>query len=307
VPDTIATNLSATGCVDVADARQPAPGVIPYDVNTPFWSDGATKSRYLGLPDNTTIAVAADGDMELPPGAVVVKHFRLGSILVETRLLMRHPDGSWAGYTYAWNEEQTDATRVIGGGTKLIDGQTWIYPSETQCMQCHTAAMGDSLGLEILQLNRDFLYPQTGRTDNQLATLGHIGVFAAPLADAPADLPKMPDLTDSSAPLSARARAYLHTNCSQCHRPGGPTPSGMDWRYDVLLENTSACDTMPQLGDLGIPNARIIAPGASENSVLLSRIARRDVHGMPPVGSAIPDAGGIAVLTSWVDSLAGCN
>ena len=28
---------------------------------------------------------------------------------------MRHPDGEWAGYTYEWNAQQTEATRVRGG------------------------------------------------------------------------------------------------------------------------------------------------------------------------------------------------
>ena len=75
---------------------------------------------------------------------------------------MRHPDGIWAGYTYEWNDAQTEATRVTGGKTVTVGGQTWIFPSEAQCLQCHTAAAGRSLGLETAQLNGNFTYPRPG-------------------------------------------------------------------------------------------------------------------------------------------------
>ena len=100
-----------------------------------------------------------------------MKNFIAGEPLVETRLFMRHNDGNWAGYTYEWNAGGTDATRVVGGKTVQVAGQTWEFPSEAQCLQCHTAAAGRTLGLEIGQLNGHFLYPQTGRTANQLTTL----------------------------------------------------------------------------------------------------------------------------------------
>ena len=149
-----------------------------------------------------------------------MKNFRVGTRLIETRLLMRHPDGNWGGFTYEWNAQQTDATLVQGGAVRDIgDGQQWIFPSEAQCLECHTSAAGRSLGLETAQLNRNFTYPQTGRTANELPTLNHIGMLTPPITD-PATQPTMPDPADTTAPLANRARAYLHTNCSQCHRPG---------------------------------------------------------------------------------------
>ncbi|MCE7903844.1 MAG: hypothetical protein DYH20_14695, partial [Gammaproteobacteria bacterium PRO9] len=89
--------------------------MIPYSVNASFWSDGASKERYLALPDNGRITRTQSGDFDFPPGSVLLKSFRVGNQLVETRLLMRHTDGVWAGYTYEWNDAQTAATRVIGG------------------------------------------------------------------------------------------------------------------------------------------------------------------------------------------------
>ena len=167
---------------------------------------------------------------------MILKNFRLNDQIVETRLLMRHPDGVWAGYTYEWNDAQTAATRVIGGKTRSVQGQTWIYPSEGACLQCHTSAAGFSLGPEIAQLNGSLTYAETGRTANQLDTLAGIGMFSAPLPGPSGSLPALVDPSDSGASLSDRARDWLHTNCSQCHRPGGPTPSNMDLRFSTALE-----------------------------------------------------------------------
>ncbi len=307
VPDTIPDLLSDTGCVDSADVTQAYAGLLPYDLNAPFWSDGADKDRYIGLPNGTTIGIDADGDFDFPNGTVIVKNFRLGGDLVETRHLMRHPDGVWAGYTYEWNAAQTEATRVRGGKVVNVNGQDWIYPSEAQCMQCHTGAAGFALGPEIAQLNKDITYPSTGRLANQLETIEHVMMFTAPLPAPASTLDALTDPEDTGAPLEPRARAYLHTNCAQCHRPNGPTPSSMDLRYSTALADTNACDALPLEGDLGIPNARLIAPGDSAASLIVERMQRRDSHGMPPLGSNLIDTLNVARISSWIDGLSGCD
>lgn len=280
---------------------------MPYDLNAPFWSDGAAKDRWIGLPNGTTISREADGDWSFPSGTVIVKNFRLGGDLVETRHLMRHPDGVWAGYTYEWNAQQTDAVRVEGGKVVSIDGQNWIYPSEGQCMECHTAAAGFALGPETAQLNGDFTYPSTGITANQLETLDHILMFSSPLPGPASGLATLADPFDSAASLDDRARAYLHTNCAQCHRPGGPTPSTMDLRYTTALADTNACNAIPLQGRLGNRDALLIAPGAPQNSLVVERMTRRDIHAMPPIGSSVVDTAGVTLLTDWILSLGGCN
>ena len=299
--------LSETGCADPADPRLPASALIPYAINSPLWSDGAQKDRWLAVPDDQQITLQPDGDWDLPPGSVLVKQFRFGGRRVETRLLMRHPDGNWGGYTYEWNAAQTDATLLREGATRDLGyGRTWTFPSESQCLDCHTSAAGRSLGLQTAQLNRNLKYASTGRTANQLATLDHIGILSPEVPDATAE-PQLPDPADASAPLDDRARAYLHSNCSGCHRPGGPTPSNMDLRYTIALDSTNACNATPQSGDLGIgEQARLIAPGSSANSVLLNRLSRRDENAMPPLGTAHVDDAAVILMTSWIDSLDGC-
>lgn len=303
---TVPTTLSATGCVNPGDAKQPASGMIPYAINAPFWSDGASKDRWMGLPDGAQITVQSNGDWDFPNRTVLMKNFSSGTRLIETRLFMRHPDGNWGGFTYEWNAQQTDATLVRGGALRDIgNGQQWIFPSESQCIQCHTNAAGGSLGLETAQLNRTFAYPQTGRTANELFTLNHIAMLTPPITD-PAAQPAMPDPTDTAAPLADRARAWLHTNCSQCHRPS-PTPSTMDLRYATALSQTNACGVAPQSGDLGLgAAARLIAPGSAANSIIVNRANRRDANAMPPVGSNQIDAAGVDLLTQWINGLAGC-
>jgi uncharacterized repeat protein (TIGR03806 family) len=304
--DTIPASLVDTGCVDRTQPTRPSSGLIPYAPNAPFWSDGTAKERWIGLPASApnTISAGTDGDWSFPNGTVLVKSFRLNNQLIETRLFMRHPDGTWAGYTYEWNDAQTAATRVTGGKTRTFGTQTWVYPSEAQCLQCHTAAAGSSLGLETAQLNGNFGYPQTGRTANQISTLNTIGVLSPTITGT---LPAYPDPYGTAGTVAERARAYLHTNCSQCHRPGGGTPSAMDLRWSATLAQTNACNVAPTGGALGIANALLIAPGDPDRSVLLARTNRRDANAMPPIGSTVVDTAGVALLRQWIQGLTACQ
>jgi len=156
-------------------------------------------------------------------------------------------------------------------------------------------------------VNKDFTYPSSQINFNQLETLDHVMMFTTPLPGPAAGLPALADPANTSASLNDRARAYLHTNCSQCHRPGGQTPSDMDLRYATSLPNTNACDAVPLEGDLGIANARLVAPGDSARSIVINRISRRDNDGMPPLGSNLVDTAGVTLLTDWINGLANCN
>ena len=305
--DTIPALLSQTGCVSASDARQPASGLIPFTPNAPFWSDGADKLRWLAVPDGTSITPQAATRWTPPNGTVLMKSFKLNDQLIETRLLMRHPDGVWAGYTYEWNAAQTDATRVVGGKTKAMGGQTWIYPSETDCLTCHTQVAGRTLGLETAQLNGAITYPTTGRSANQITTLNAIGILSPTIAGDTSALPAYVDPHGSAGTVEQRARAFLHANCSQCHQPNGPTPVVLDLRYTTALAQTGACNVTPISGDLGLTNAMLIAPGAPDSSVLLSRVNRRDASAMPPLGSNLVDTASVAVLRQWIQGLTSCQ
>ena len=305
--DTVPDDLADSGCVDPNDPALPYSGLVPFEPSAPFWSDGAAKERFIGIPDGTTIAINGEDDFLFPPGTVLVKNFRLDGKLVETRHLMRHPDGEWAGYTYEWNAEETQALRVRGGKSVMIAGQEWVYPSETECRDCHTGVSDIALGPETAQLNGPLVYPQTGRSANQMQTLDAAMMLSSPLP--PIDtLPALADPADTAVPLEERARAYLYTNCAQCHQPGGPTSVVLDFRYTTTLQDSYACNGIPLRGNVGLDSdARIIFPGDAAKSVLIARMARRDSVAMPPLGSTVVDAAGVALITEWIDELKGCN
>lgn len=298
--------LSDTGCVQTRAPWEPADGLIPYTVIEPFWSDGADKTRYLALPDNTRMTVEDDGDFTLPRGSVLVKNFLLGQSPIETRLFLHNADGSWSGYSYQWNEAGTDAELVEGGLDADAAGQRWHYPSAGECSLCHTAAAGFSLGLETAQLNTDFTYPQTGVTANQLSTLAGIGVLDTVPTPAQRNT-RLSRSTDTSATLDDRARSYLHSNCSHCHRPGGTTQSDMDLRFTTPLAATGACTTPPRNTDLGRPGVQLLAPGDADNSLLYLRMLAEREFRMPPVSVLQPDTEGARLVAEWINQLAGCN
>lgn len=302
-PNTFPNTLSATGCFDPANPGDPLPMLIPYAVAQPFWSDGADKARWLAIPDGTAIAVDDRGELVLPIGSIAVKDLVVGGRKVETRLLVRHTDGAWAGYTYQWNDTDTDATllrtssEALGGG-----GVPWSIPSPQQCLECHTFATGGSLGLSLAQLDVPSI--AAGATgENQVDLLARLGMLDLP--DGAVRPGPHPALDDDTASLEARARAYLDVNCSFCHFDGGTGGGDLDLRFDVALADTALCGD-PHEGDLGIPGAKVITPGDPSRSVLAQRIRRRDASGMPPLASVVVDEAGADVIDAWISGMASC-
>jgi uncharacterized repeat protein (TIGR03806 family) len=246
--------------------------------------------------------VKADGDFEFPIGTVAAKTFSLGGKRIETRLFMRHSNGNWAGYTYEWNDTQTDADLLLAAKARVVGTQTWNYPSRGQCMSCHTAVAGRTLGPEIGQLNRTITYP-SGRVRNQLETLEGLGFLAAPVGPA-AGLAKIPD-PYGTEPLENRARAYLHMNCSSCHRSGaGQGPQ--DFRYSLSFAMTNLCNQDPTNGLLGVTGAKLIFPGDPTRSIVSLRMHSLGAARMPPLATSVLDTQGMALIDQWITGLTGC-
>jgi uncharacterized repeat protein (TIGR03806 family) len=295
-PAGVGAKLSETGCVDAKDTTKPPPGLIGYTVNSPLWSDGATKDRWLYVPQGAKIGVAPDGDFDVPPGSVAVKTFSAFGKKIETRLFVRHADATWAGYSYEWNDEQTDATLLASGKTKpLANGASWTFPSRAQCFACHTAAAGFTLGLETRQLDRD----DDGK--NQLERFAR--VLERPVASGVLSPLRAADAVGASD--EERARGYLHSNCSFCHREGsGAGAATMDLRIDVPFGATKTCSVAPQGGDLGVAGAKIVAPGDPSRSTLALRMRSLDQNRMPPLATHVVDEPGLTAVESWIRALA---
>ena len=281
-------------------------GLIPYDLHAPIWTDGATKRRWMALPDGATIDLGIDGDFLFPAGTVLAKEFSIDGSPVETRLLMRGSSGVWTGYSYEWIGD--DAFLLPAGKEKVLpNGQIWSFPDRGECLRCHNGDASFALGPELAQLNGDMVYGETNRVSNQLATLEHIGLFTNGLPDTPDQLAAYAGLEDDHQALSRRARSYLHSNCSGCHRGEGPTQSNMDLRFSASRTDMNVCNIDPRFGDIGILGAKLLTPGRPDLSVLPERPARTDpLERMPPLGTAMVDAAAIAVLTEWIRSPGVC-
>ncbi|HZZ74174.1 MAG TPA: PQQ-dependent sugar dehydrogenase, partial [Pirellulales bacterium] len=326
--------LSQTGLFADTKALLPAAGLIPYSVNSPLWSDGAQKARFMAVPGMSKIDYHPTNGWGFPQESVLVKTFSLdleagnpaSRRRLETRILQLEHN-RWRGYTYLWNDEQTDATLLEGaagldrkytirdaaapGGKRE---QVWHYPSRAECTLCHTMPTGYVLGPSTLQLNRDQDYG--GTTDNQLRTLEHIGMFKDPILQVEErespdhrkfisydQLPKLPDPRDPAAPLEARARSYLHANCAHCHmRSGGG--NALFWLpYEKTLAETATLDVLPLHGDLGIPGARLLVAGSPEKSLIYERMLRLDAQRMPRVASSVVDQPAVKLIKEWIKSL----
>lgn len=298
--------LSDWGCFQPGNVTAFSSHVIPYDINALLWSDHADKSRFMAIPDGTTIDIDEQGRFDLPVGSVVGKNFHLNGQLIETRLLLHHqqPHG-WKGYSYEWNAAETDAALLTVAKDINLNGQVWHFPSRAECDGCHTTAAGFTLGPEVGQLNRSFVYPGTGTGANQLITLESINVLTNPLSDADKST-AFYAIDDTAYSAERRARSYLHSNCANCHQPGGTGGGDMDLRMATAFVDARTCNEAP-LGDtLGLINPVIIAPGNPDQSILVLRMEDSGQHRMPPLASSVVDTQAMAVIRQWISDLSEC-
>ena len=316
--------LSATGCMDPSNPTRLAASVVPYEVNSPLWSDSADKSRGLMLPAGKRFDVkdcasasaectqgpADTGKWVLPVGSVLVKSFMFDGKLVETRLFVRFDESTWVGYGYQWDEAQTDATIVpnqrvkvsFNTGSRAVD---WSYPSRDDCVNCHNQAGGWTIGLETAQMNR-----VVGGV-NQIDKLAAMGAFEVPLAKPYKEALVLPYPGELGSPAAGatteqKARSYLHANCAYCHRPDGSF-SSIDPRYDVALEDLNICNAVPLKGDQGIPDSTNLTPGQPQKSIVYLRMNALPRDGrMPQIATAHIDDLGVKLIGDWITGLSSC-
>jgi len=318
--------LSETGAFSDLGAAVPAPAWVPYGLNQPFWSDGASKSRFIAVPNDGVrdtpdeqVAFSASGDWSYPTGTVLMKHFELPldeadpsvSTRLETRFLVLGDDGDWYGLTYRWRADQSDAdlltteqsadfvVALSGGGMRA---QTWYFPSRLDCLTCHRRGTSGALGPSTHQLNGDFHYASTGRTDNQLRTWNDLGMFSPPVAEASIPtLPRSPAFEDVRAPLQDRARSWLDSNCSYCHRPGGAN-AGFDARFNTPFAEQHLAWTAVR-DNLGTPGTVVIYPGDPFRSAVWQRAGVVGPKAMPPLAKSLPEGPAVDLLRAWIERL----
>jgi len=319
--------LSQTGAFTDLTTLAPAPGLIPYDVGSPLWSDGAAKQRWIALPNDGThntpaekIAFNEKGNWVFPAGTVFVKHFEVGTNdtnpsqvkRLETRLLVCTEGGGKYGVTYKWNAAGTDAEVLTGAETEDFTvvksgGDTvtrhWQYPSRADCLQCHNTKAGQALGFRTAQLNLKHDYEATGRTANQLLTYNALGMFDRVLtASEIGDFIESRAIGDVSAPLEHRVRSYLDSNCSHCHQPGGTVPY-FDTRLGTPLVKQGLVNG-DIAGHFPFPGGYYLRPGDPALSATLVRAGNSgNGTAMPPLAKDLTDDKAVATLTRYITGL----
>lgn len=305
----------------------PKDGVVPYTVAAPLWSDAAGKGRYIVLPEGGKVEFDVGELWEFPDGTVIIKTFwfdhdrrdlAAGYRMIETRLLYREA-GRWKAATYLWDDEQTEATLLkVGkrvdvsfideGGTSRVE--QYIVPNLDQCSSCHERDDQDELlGLVTHQLNTEVTVD--GQAVNQLEWLAAQGLFSGTLPGVQA-LPRLVD-PFGDAPLDARARSYLHANCSHCHRPGGgASNSGLVYlAWEEVPAKYGVCKVPAAAGPGTGDNYYDILPGHPEGSIMVFRMNSLDPEiKMPELPNRIIDTRGVELIEAWIAAMPaepGCN
>ena len=322
--------LSQTGIFSDLTTLDVNDGFVPYELYESFWSDGALKKRWIAVPNNDGVHNGADeqvkyseyGDWEFPEGTVIVKHFDLRvddnnpsvTKKIETRVSVVGSDGKMYFLTYNWNDNETDAVlqstsldepvdiATTSGGTRT---QTWHFPSNSDCINCHNDANKGGLGLKSRYLNTDYTYAETGITANQLVTLSHLGIIDETITDNDTNaIITNKALDDTNASLDEKARSYLDLNCAYCHRHDNDNRAEFDLRYYNSLEATELL-TAGILSPLNIdPNEEIVFAGDASKSILFHRMNSVDVNiMMPPISKTIIDQPAVDLVEQWINQL----
>jgi uncharacterized repeat protein (TIGR03806 family) len=298
----------------LADLR-PNPGVIPYDLNTPLFSDYAAKYRTVWMPKGQSARYDPVKTFQFPAGTIISKTFSFNDKRIETRLLV-NTGAAWVPLPYVWNADQNDAVFEIAADPRQIQTRSptgdaldidYLIPNVNQCKNCHESAhISQPIGLRARHLNRTF--PYAAGPENQIAYWTRIGY----LAGAPADPSKAPRLAvwndPSTGSLEDRARSYLDINCAHCHNPDGPgNTSGLNLSaFQIDPVAMGQCKT-PVAAGRGSGDFRFaILPGHPEESILVHRMNSVEPKVMmPELGRAVVHREGVELIREWISSLKG--
>ena len=304
----------------IQPALKPNVGVVPYDLNTPLFSDYASKYRFVWMPKGTAAEYREETPFDFPVGTVLAKTFTFPAVkfgdperLIETRLLVRTQTG-WVPLPYIWDANQRDATlqlvpdpvpiHYIDTAGKPHDF-VYVIPNTNECAECHdNNKVLQPIGPKARNLNKDFAY-ESG-AENQLLHLARVGYLHGLPPTQPA-WPKAAKWDDSSAPLDVRARAYLDNNCAHCHQPGGQAGyTGVDFRFSQgHLANQGLCKSPNSAGFVGALRYDIV-PGDPDHSILIYRLeSTAPKVSMPALGRDLVHVEGVQLLKQWIANLAG--
>jgi hypothetical protein len=303
--------LSQTGLYLPGGTAQVDPRNLFYVPQYPLWSDGATKRRWMRLPEGLRIDASDADRWVFPKGTRFWKEFSFGR-RVETRYIERLADGSFRYAAYVWNADGSDAElapeRGVPGAAEVAAGVRHDVPGQADCRACHEGRKTPILGFGALQLSsdRDPGAPHAERVEQgavdlrELAARELIEALAPPLIESP------PRIAASSATERA-ALGYLFANCAGCHNAEGPLASvGLDFDQSVLWSGSAGVrsSAFQRASHFRFPDSAAsprIAPGSPASSTVVRRMKSRDAFAqMPPLGTRLVDAEGVDLIERWI-------
>lgn len=298
----------------------PYEAVIPYDINTPLFTDYAEKARFIVIPKGSKIVYNDSTFFEFPDESVIIKNFfyyhdvqkpEKGKKIIETRLLYKK-QGSWIPLTYQWLENQSDAEIVFAGNylpvewkNKKGDLQKIEYkiPNLNQCKSCHeNQGVIQPIGIKAKHLNKNYFY-KDGKV-NQLMQWARLGLLEGlPSLSA---VPQLANFEETHQSIEARARAWLDINCAHCHNPKGPAAtSGLFLNSEETHPTHLGVMKSPVAAGKGTGGFSFdIVPGKPEESILWYRIQSNEPgEMMPELGRTITHQEGVQLIKKWIKNL----
>ena len=273
-------------------ANDPTPGVTPYRLNMPLFSDGADKHRFVYVPGGQETPIGEQGLLQFPVGSALIKTFAFGERKIETRVLLHRADG-WIALPYVWNEEQTEATLALAG--KRVPATTpwgeeisYRVPNKNQCKECHgLSGAVTPIGPKVRNLSAEWL-----------------DAFLGSVPDGAGTMPLWEDR--ETADVASAARAYLDVNCAHCHRPESTASnSGLDLRWETDDRHALGINKRPVAAGRGSGGLQFdIVPGDPAASILVYRMASGEPGvAMPELGKATVDEDGVALVERWIEGM----
>ena len=289
--------LSEYGFFVSAAGQIPVATVTPYRLNVPLWSDGAEKLRFVYIPSGLQAKANGDGLLDLPVGSALIKTFKLGGKLIETRVLLHRAEG-WVALPYVWDADQREARLILGGKRIALagpDGKPLSYavPNKNQCKECHgVSGAVTPIGPKAYNLAPVWLaaLQKAGKLDRVPAVAKRI--------------PLWEDRDHADAALAARG--YLDVNCAHCHNPAGAASnSGL---YLGWLESDPiklGVGKRPVAAGRGSGNLDFdVVPGDPAHSILYYRMASLEGGvAMPELGRSALDPAGMAAVQKWIGEM----
>ncbi len=281
---------------------------FPYEINAALFSDYAFKARFIRLPQGQKIGYHEDKVLNFPVGTILIKNFYYPTDfsrptsekrILETRLLINERE-RWKAIVYQWNENQTDAERVVLGKEVPISWTdkkgvlqriNYSIPSQPQCKSCHDlGGKMTPIGPTARQLNRD----------NQLSMWQQKGWLEL---NNKIVVPEMVDYLDDEEPLDLRAKAWLEVNCAHCHREEGPAKnSGLYLLASQADPYRLGVNKPPIAAGKGSGGLKYgIVPGDPDRSILIHRIESLEPgEMMPELGRKMTHEEGVKLIREWI-------